>query len=150
MTLSAHWGALYNQHPPKLTSLFSFSLNSFRIPNFSNNAAETKSHKALNSKCNNCDNYHMTGSVPDWFHRYGTVEAGWEGEEECSELHQNQKTFPGDNFETFQAHRKNWIFFLNFHLLYFKIKKFIDDFYTISLSHWRIIKICLMIIILKN
>ena len=59
----------------------------------------------------NCNNYHMTGSVPDWFHRYGTVEAGWEGEEECSELHQNQKTFPGDNFETFQAHRKNWIFF---------------------------------------
>ena len=64
VTLSAHWGALYNKHPPKLTSLFSFSLNSFRIPNFSNNAAETKSHKALNSKCNNCNNYHMTWSVP--------------------------------------------------------------------------------------
>ena len=31
--------------------------------------------------------------------RYGIVEAGWEEGEECFELHQNQKIFPGGNYD---------------------------------------------------
>ena len=33
------------------------------------------------------------------FFRYGIVEAGWEEGEECLELHQNQKIFPGGNYD---------------------------------------------------